>query len=120
MAFAVDLAVLRATGAPLLAIGNHGVSPSPRRGHSRRFSTTPTLLPPLRSRSREAPYDTPVIISRLSEEGSRRARIKRVPFTRGSGSKIYTFSLSLSFSLSSTGVRNYVASLKSTSSNTRG
>lgn len=26
MAFAVDLAVLRATGAPLLATGNHGVS----------------------------------------------------------------------------------------------
>jgi len=77
-----------------------------------------------------------VIISRLSEEeGVRRARIKRVPFTRGSG-KIYTFSLSLcpfsfslslslslsiylSFSLSSPDVRNYVASLKSMFSRAR-
>jgi len=102
MAFAVDLAVLRAAGAPLLATGNHGVSPSPPPPsppplpRSLRVSPPPPRSSPgspLRSRSREAPYDSPVIISRLSGEGSRRARIKRVPFTRASG-KIYTFSRS--------------------------
>lgn len=56
MAFAVDLAVLRATGAPLLATSNHGVLSLPRL--LSRFLLSLTLTHPYQ-RSREAPVRYP-------------------------------------------------------------